>query len=80
MAGAASAGPVEVCRSGFRVAREHILNLQIGPTSESEIHSLMEEVRQVAHLLFGQARRGFTTLQWMSFREKGADFVTIAVV
>src|SRR5258708_38166445 len=80
MASVAFSSAVEVPRACLRIARKHVLNLQLRPAPQRVVHLLMEEMRDVRHLFGFEARRGPAALQRMSLREKRPDFGSISIV
>src|SRR5258708_9627193 len=80
MASVAFSSAVEVPRACLRIARKHVLNLQLRPAPQRVVHLLMEEMRDVRHLFGFEARRGPAALQRMSLREKRPDFVSLSIV
>src|SRR5258708_1831886 len=80
MASVAFSSAVEVLRVWLRIAREHVLNLQVRYAPQRVVDVLMQEMRDVRHLFGFEARRGPAALQRMSLREKRPDFVSISIV
>src|SRR5713101_6780674 len=80
MASVAFSSAVEVRRACLRIARKHVLNLQLPPAPQRVVDLLMQKMRDVRHLFGFEARRGTPALQRMSLREKRPDFLSIAIV
>src|SRR5260370_28147733 len=80
MARAAFSSALEVPRACLRIARKHVLNLQLRSAPQRVVDLLMQEMRDVRHLFHFEARRGSSALQRMSLREKRPDLVSIAIV
>src|ERR1700687_3209475 len=80
MASAASSSAVKVRRASLRIARKHVLNLQLRPAPQRVVEFLMQEMRDIRHLCGVEARGGASALQRRSLGEKRPDLVSIAIV
>src|SRR5258707_10682404 len=80
MAGVTFSSAVEVRRACLRIARKHVLNLQLSAAPQRAVDLLVQEMREVRHLFGFEARRGSSALQRMSLPEKRPDFLSIAIV
>src|SRR5258708_37961570 len=80
MAHVTFSSPIEIRRTRLRIARKHVLNLQLRPAPQRVVDLLVQEMREVRHLFGFEARRGASALQRMSLREKRPDFISIAIL